>query len=396
MNIDVEASEQSNKQILSAEILGSLILEELKGIRKDIKEEVKNLGYKLQQVLFSHLTSDSNLQPSSKVETSKINILDVNDLDDKEEEYPFFEGTNSVNSKEVIFQNNNFTRSHSDQVGTNSSSFSLDDSESHETQETSTYIKEELPTSGLDMKERSSSISEDEAALFQQTNDKAINSAISKVNKNLLTSIVNSDNSHIDFSNSSTSILDLPSHSQAQKSDITSRIEKVSDSNPFISDTRYENLIRNNLIPLYASLTAQQNLKNLIPLATSAAHQTSPSPKPAASQNISTSSFLNKRYKCQICGKIFAQKKYAEMHFRTHNGEKPFKCSVCNVGFLTNGNLKRHMIVHTGEKPYTCSYCGKSFSFSTNMKRHIQIHLRLQRKESGKTTNSHYVAIAKK
>jgi len=49
---------------------------------------------------------------------------------------------------------------------------------------------------------------------------------------------------------------------------------------------------------------------------------------------------------CSICNKQFACRSALEIHFRSHNGDRPFKCSICERGFSTKGNMKQHMLTH--------------------------------------------------
>ncbi|XP_065561457.1 zinc finger protein ZFP2-like isoform X1 [Artemia franciscana] len=83
-----------------------------------------------------------------------------------------------------------------------------------------------------------------------------------------------------------------------------------------------------------------------------------------------------KSFKCEICDKIFSQKRHLKQHQRVHSGEKSFKCAVCKKRFSKQGNLNRHQRVHTGEKPFKCDACDKTFSQPVNLKTHQRMHTR--------------------
>ena len=76
-------------------------------------------------------------------------------------------------------------------------------------------------------------------------------------------------------------------------------------------------------------------------------------------------------FRCQFCQKPFHHYSRYVSHLRTHTGEKPFACSLCNKSFAAKGNLKKHMILHNDKKPFVCYICNQGFA----QKRSLRIHL---------------------
>ncbi|KAI4346316.1 hypothetical protein L6164_007227 [Bauhinia variegata] len=85
---------------------------------------------------------------------------------------------------------------------------------------------------------------------------------------------------------------------------------------------------------------------------------------------------LHKRNRCphEGCRKKFSSHKYALIHQRVHEDERPFKCpwKGCSMSFKWAWARTEHIRVHTGEKPYQCKVegCGLSFRFVSDYSRH--------------------------
>lgn len=110
---------------------------------------------------------------------------------------------------------------------------------------------------------------------------------------------------------------------------------------------------------------------------------------------------------CDICGKIFASKRYISAHILTrhaqvktylcdtcgegfpvpyllldHNkrkhNEPEHACHLCEMKFVTGQSLRDHIVArHTNERPYKCQVkgCGKTFSWPSSFKSHRRVHL---------------------
>ncbi|KAH3862043.1 uncharacterized protein LOC127866134 [Dreissena polymorpha] len=62
----------------------------------------------------------------------------------------------------------------------------------------------------------------------------------------------------------------------------------------------------------------------------------------ALESHLENEAHVIKKFKCDICGRKFAQLRDAERHKRVHTGEKPFRCMVCNRDFARKDNLLSH------------------------------------------------------
>ncbi|WCJ19298.1 Lysine-specific demethylase JMJ705 [Euphorbia peplus] len=85
---------------------------------------------------------------------------------------------------------------------------------------------------------------------------------------------------------------------------------------------------------------------------------------------------LHKRNRCPYdgCKKRFSSHKYAIIHQRVHEDDRPLKCpwKGCSMSFKWAWARTEHIRVHTGEKPYQCKVegCGLSFRFVSDYSRH--------------------------
>lgn len=125
----------------------------------------------------------------------------------------------------------------------------------------------------------------------------------------------------------------------------------------------------------------------------------------------------DKRFKCEICNKRFAQKSQLDVHVNAvHYNQRPYVCALCQKSFKTKGSHDAHMIVHTdtrnyqcphcekkcrkrydltlhirthtGEKPFKCSVCGRGFVQMCDTRKHEMLHFKPGKRKSVLFTSS--------
>lgn len=61
---------------------------------------------------------------------------------------------------------------------------------------------------------------------------------------------------------------------------------------------------------------------------------------------------------CDICSKIFKNKKSLRAHMQTHSKKYDIMCDLCGWKFLTRGNLNTHMkTTHSNKRDFACEHC---------------------------------------
>ena len=81
----------------------------------------------------------------------------------------------------------------------------------------------------------------------------------------------------------------------------------------------------------------------------------------------------SKEFKCDVCLKLFCNKRELKRHYRTHTGEKPFACPICDKRFSQKSNLAKHQATHSEIKAFKCSICPEGRYFKT--KKYLNQHM---------------------
>lgn len=94
-----------------------------------------------------------------------------------------------------------------------------------------------------------------------------------------------------------------------------------------------------------------------------------------------------KPFKCELCGKRFALRRYLKEHERRHqtkltaqdsqSPEKRYRCTQCHTRFSTAQDLSSHMRLHAEKQvgQFRCDMCYKSFSHWQLLKLHQESHV---------------------
>lgn len=82
------------------------------------------------------------------------------------------------------------------------------------------------------------------------------------------------------------------------------------------------------------------------------------------------------QFQCQECKRCFTKRYHLMNHMITHTGEKRYKCDLCDKLYTNHGNLDRHIrVFHQKERRHVCTVCGKGFSQSTQLRQHASVHV---------------------
>ena len=78
---------------------------------------------------------------------------------------------------------------------------------------------------------------------------------------------------------------------------------------------------------------------------------------------------------CPDCGSLFRKKCLLMEHIRRQHGRKRFACPICEFTFVSRGGLKEHVkYIHEKITRYRCETCGKGYANRTNYFDHVASH----------------------
>ena len=80
----------------------------------------------------------------------------------------------------------------------------------------------------------------------------------------------------------------------------------------------------------------------------------------------------DRRYACVQCACTFASKEGLNRHVRhVHQKLVKFRCQICGKGYDDRRNYYDHMATHTGVKRNVCTICQAQFTFERSLKVHV-------------------------
>ncbi|XP_063835194.1 zinc finger protein OZF-like [Ostrinia nubilalis] len=95
-----------------------------------------------------------------------------------------------------------------------------------------------------------------------------------------------------------------------------------------------------------------------------------------------------KKFLCDLCGKVLANGDQLRLHKRGHYGVKPYTCGTCNKSFAKKFNLQVHQNSHSSDKAHECGSCGRQFSQRSALRRHCARYHHLEPDTSSSGTSS--------
>ncbi|XP_043247893.1 zinc finger protein 761-like [Colletes gigas] len=87
-------------------------------------------------------------------------------------------------------------------------------------------------------------------------------------------------------------------------------------------------------------------------------------------------SVQSKKYKCEVCSKLFSQRSKLLTHQLSHSGQQPFKCQNCEKAYSSKSKLNAHMRLHTKTNVHRCKVCDKIFAYPSYLREHMKTHKR--------------------
>ena len=86
------------------------------------------------------------------------------------------------------------------------------------------------------------------------------------------------------------------------------------------------------------------------------------------------------RHVCSDCGAVFMEKLQLIEHVKSEHGRNRFSCPCCECTFVSKGGLKAHIqYIHQKVARYRCETCGKGYANRTHFVDHLTTHTGVKR-----------------
>ena len=83
---------------------------------------------------------------------------------------------------------------------------------------------------------------------------------------------------------------------------------------------------------------------------------------------------------CSDCGAVFKEKLQLIEHVKSEHGRNRFSCPCCECTFVSKDGLKAHIkYIHQKFARYRCETCGKGYANRTNFVDHLTTHTGVKR-----------------
>jgi len=93
-------------------------------------------------------------------------------------------------------------------------------------------------------------------------------------------------------------------------------------------------------------------------------------------------------YLCKVCSRDFSSRGSLLRHSMFHSGVKKFVCKICGKRFFRSDHLKSHLPTHSRQKQFQCNLCHKYFSRASIFEQHMEMHKVMQLTQNESNLNS--------
>ena len=363
-------------QGLSSELVGLLILNELKCFRKELTNEVKNLARKLDRIT-AHDSYCQNRQPAAgkKINSSRLpwqgssvfQAPTTSNSSSFKEISP--DSDNSILNNHIAFRMSN---AFSDIEPQNQVRANVYPGVCHINNDMDVLEDQQLNsiTENKDLKV-SSAYHEPPSKEPQVLNTFQDSIAIDDENPNCLNfektqSWSSTTNDKSSNSQVATFKFQAPKKKPMEKQELLSKCAIIYKCNACDEQFDMESLYKMHYSEVHESNATSQDL-------TSSSFW-----KDQSIKNVFDQPQPRIIYLCKICSRDFSSRGSLIRHSMLHSGVKKFVCKICGKRFFRSDHLKSHLPTHSRQKQFQCNICCKYFSRAAIFEQHMKMHQVIQ------------------